>query len=64
MSVWDPRWMAELLPVVGSQRIYPSRRKVHGKMIIPEGYRLAHIPSDAEVVPLARNTDLSALAPC
>ncbi|XTI95412.1 hypothetical protein V2W45_1446273, partial [Cenococcum geophilum] len=61
MSVWDPRWMAELLPVVGSQRIYPSRHKVHGRMIIPEGYRLAHIPSDAEVVPLARNTDLSAL---
>lgn len=55
MSVWDPRWMAEPLPVVGSQRIYPSRRKFHGKIIIPEGYRLVHVPSDAEVVALARN---------
>jgi len=55
MSVWDPRWMAELLPVVGSQRIYPSRRKVHGKIIVPEGYRLVHVPSNAEVIPLARN---------
>jgi hypothetical protein len=55
MSLWDPRWIAELLPVVSSQRIYALERKVHGKIIIPEGYRLVQIPSDAVVIPLARN---------
>jgi hypothetical protein len=56
MTVWNPSWMAELLPVPGSQRIYPSRRNVYGKMIIPEGYRLVYVPSDAEVVPITKHT--------
>lgn len=39
ICVWDPHWMAELLPVDGSQKIYALRRKVHGNVVIPEGYR-------------------------
>lgn len=35
ISVYQPRWMAELLPVVGSQRIYPRHRKVHRQYCSP-----------------------------
>ena len=53
MVVWNPHWMAELLPVMAAKRIYPRFRKVHGTMVIPEGYRLTYVPNDAEVVSLA-----------
>jgi hypothetical protein len=58
ICVWNPHWMAELLLVVGSQRIYPEGRKVHGNLIIPKGYRLAYVPSDADVVISAQSTQL------
>lgn len=55
ISVYNPRWMAEMLPVVGSQRIYPRHHRIHGDVVLPEGYRLVYVPSDAELVSCAQD---------
>lgn len=48
--------MKELLPMVGELVVSKRHRKVHGRVLIPEGYCLAYVPSDAEILSCSSQT--------
>jgi hypothetical protein len=60
ICVFRPRWMEELLPMVSQPIISRKLVKLHGRVLVPDGYGLACVPSDAEILsnyPQTRSMD-------